>query len=203
MRKKSYNKRSKIRSPEQNKQRLTRLLSAFLILLVIVFLFELCKPLWHRLTTPQKHTITLAIPDKTIKTSAAPTYDFYQTLPKMSLQSLTLKNLKDQTKALNIAVPATKKTNQTYTLQIASVKDVDQATQLAAKINALKNIGDQQAQVTMLTRHHTPWYAVRLGPFQTRAAAENMQNILDRAYYSGMILVNSQAIDTPSKNNSA
>jgi cell division protein FtsN len=193
---KNYNRRTKINSPQQRKQRLAQLLWLALAILIVIFLFELVKPLAHRLTTHHPQVVTLSIPKKTDATQT-PAYDFYKALPKMSMQSLTNENLKKSAAAIKVPTSNNKPSAiHSYTLQIASVRDVDQATQLATKINALNNLNGYAAKVTMLTRNKTPWYTVRLGPFSTRADAEDMQNKLDRHYFSGMILVNSTQAST-------
>ena len=86
---------------------------------------------------------------------------------------------------------AAKTDHHTYSLQMASLKDVDQATALANKINHVKNLGHYKALVSMRNKGKTTWYIVNLGPFPSKQDAEDMQNKLDRYYYSGMIFQNS------------
>lgn len=156
-----------------------------LVILVILFFVELLRPSTHHLaqspTTLQTQTVK----------QDAPTFEFYKVLPKASLASAHLDNLSSTTQAL--PAPQQVKTDQdnaTYTLQFASLKDVDQAGALAEKINQVKDLGSNQAEVVMVKKGNDTWYIVKIGPFTTRDAAENIQDILDRHYLSGRIFEN-------------
>jgi septal ring-binding cell division protein DamX len=116
-------------------------------------------------------------------------FDFYKILPNTSLKTLTAQNIaQDATKVTPGTTPAKPAPNLVYTLQIASVKDNNQATRLVKTINAIKKLGNNQARVVPSSRHGETWYSVRLGPFTKRIDAQRVQNILDRHYLSGMIL---------------
>jgi cell division protein FtsN len=152
-----------------------------LVILVILLLIELIKPAFH-------HSKQQAVP--TVKKDA-PTFEFYKVLPKVSLDSAHLDNLKTTTQPIPTPEQTTQiPNNASYSLQFASLKDVDQAGALATKINRAKGLGSHQAEVVMTPKGKTTWYVVRIGPFKTRQAAESIQGILDRYYYSGRIFVN-------------
>lgn len=158
-----------------------------LILLIILFFFEILKPNFH--ASSPVLPVQTPLPSNT---SDTPTFDFYQVLPKVSLASVNLDNIATTTKPVSTApqLPKLNDSNATYTLQFASFKDVDQATALATKINAVKGLGSHQAQVVISTKGSASWYIVKIGPFATSQDAQDIQDILDRYYYSGRIFTN-------------
>ena len=115
----------------------------------------------------------------------------------MSLQEVHLNNLsstttpvdgKNPTKAnANAPVKPAKVDNHIYYLQMASLRDVDQAMTYMQKINAVKKLGKNKAHISEVHKKGSVWYVVKLGPFKTKNDTENVQGILDRYYYSGMI----------------
>ena len=90
-----------------------------LAVLVLLFLIELLKPALHHHANNPTQPIMIE--------KDAPTFEFYKVLPTVSLKSVHLNNLATTTTA--IPSPAKTKTanNIAYTLQFASLKDVDQA----------------------------------------------------------------------------
>lgn len=180
-----YNRYAKRAQPTQSNP--TRWLVWVLIILVIAFFFELLKPSHHPKTA-----------SKPMITKEAPAFEFYKVLPKMSLKSVHLSNLATTTTPVNgksantnpsadASVKTAKVDNTVYYLQMASLRDVDQAMTYMQKINAVKKLGKTKAHMSEIHRDHAVWYIVKLGPFKTKADATNIQNILDRYYYSGMI----------------
>jgi len=183
MNRRSQNNRFTPRASDRQGNNSRKWLVWALVILVILLLIELIRPTLHHTANPK--------PTADIQKNA-PTFEFYKVLPKVSLKEAKLDNLPTTTQAL----PSPQKTNTkaisnaTYTLQFASLKDVDQAGALAAKINRAKGLGTHTAQVAMINKGKSVWYVVKIGPFKTRQAAENIQSILDRYYFSGRIFVN-------------
>jgi cell division protein FtsN len=158
-----------------------------LFILIILFIIELLKPVFHA-SPPEpsalKSTSTTAQNDM-------PTFDFYQVLPKVSLASANLTQLDTTTQPISpTTAQAPKDSDVTYALQMGSFKDVDQATALASKINTVRGLGTYRAFVAMAHQGQNTWYIVKIGPFPTSQAAEDIQDTLDRYYYSGRIFTN-------------
>ena len=179
-----------------------------LIILVVLLVIEILKPTFHAAsstttaTTIAMNTVapvatttaqTPTTPTPTSTTSNdTPSFDFYQVLPKVSLESANLDNLDSTTQPISVtpkkSIPANPNIN--YSLQFASFKDVDQASALATKINAVKGLGSHQAQVVISSKGSNTWYVVNIGPFATSQDAQDIQDILDRYYFSGRIFTN-------------
>lgn len=155
-----------------------------LAILVILLLIELLKPAFHHTSASIDNKPAPAIQKD------APTFEFYKVLPKVSLNEAHLDNLSSTTQPLPTPQKTSASSNATYSLQFASLKDVDQAAALAAKINRIKGLGKHQAEATLSNQSGSTWYVVKIGPFKSRDAAENIQDILDRHYLSGRIFVN-------------
>jgi cell division protein FtsN len=157
--------------PQPKKQHwpLQRILMYILSILVVLAIIVGIRDM-------KKHTAP--IPTKTVAKTTMPAtqFDFYSLLPKMKVQSAN-------------TVPTNKNTvnlKQQYMLQVASLKNANQANSLIAKLTLLGLSPSTQHY----QQNHITWNRVVVGPFNTLTAAQKTQHFLSEQKISALLIHN-------------